>query len=82
MQCGRNKATAVIKEVAATCREGLIRRMKLQPFTLSTDGSNDTASKQFPIVVRTYNPDCKLVTSELLNLAVCDGPATGKDLVK
>ena len=77
MKCGRNKATPIIKEMASSARENLIARMKSGPYSISTDGSNDSESKQYPIVVRTFNPDTSEVTSELLNLAICHGPATG-----
>lgn len=58
-------------------QETLANRMRSGPFTLSTDGSNDAGSKQFPIVIRTLNPDTKLVTSEVLSVPVCYGSATG-----
>lgn len=77
MKCCRNKATAVIKEVAKTAKESLVQRMKSQPYTISTDGSNDSNSKQYPIVVRCLNPETNEVTSELLSLAICNGSATG-----
>ena len=55
-QCGRSKGTAIVKEIAAKTSMGIAERMKRQPFTISTDGSNDAGStKLFPLVVRTYD---------------------------
>ena len=82
-QCGRSKGTAIVKEIAAKSTMSLALRMKSSPFTISTDGSNDLGScKLFPIVVRTVNPDLQLVTSDLLSVPVCEGPATGENIVQ
>lgn len=43
---GRSKTTAVIKEMAAQQKSTLRERMRATPFTVSTDGSNDTRAKQ------------------------------------
>jgi len=65
MKCGKNKATAMICEMAAITQENLVQRMRNGPFTVSTDGSNDNISKQFPVVVRTGDPNAHMVNSEL-----------------
>eukprot|EP00745_Piridium_sociabile_P042107 TRINITY_DN8429_c0_g1_i5.p1 TRINITY_DN8429_c0_g1~~TRINITY_DN8429_c0_g1_i5.p1 ORF type:complete len:377 (-),score=57.46 TRINITY_DN8429_c0_g1_i5:308-1438(-) len=80
VQCGRSKATAVIKEMAAQTSNDLQKRMKAGPYTVSTDGSNDTDSKQFPLVIRSINADTGLVTSELLSVPNCQGSATGQNI--
>lgn len=72
IKCGRNKATAITNEMAKLVQENLVRKMKNGPFTLSTDGSNDNIFKQFPIVIRTYDPTKQLVNSELLSLPICN----------
>ena len=53
LQCGRKKATGLVNGVPAVeMRQiDIVTRMKSQVFTVSTDGSNDDRSKQFPIVV-------------------------------
>ena len=58
----------------------IAERMRKGPYTVSTDGSNDSGSgsKQFPVVVRTINRQTGLVESQMLALPVCNGPATGK----
>ncbi|KAK0050591.1 hypothetical protein Bpfe_019928 [Biomphalaria pfeifferi] len=80
-QCGRSKGTAIVKEIAAKTTLSLAERMKMYPFTISTDGSNDCGScKLFPIVVRTVDPNTKLVNSDLLSIPVCEGSATGENI--
>ena len=58
-------------------RNELADRMRSGPFTISTDGSNDHTSKQFPMVVRTVDAVTKMVNSELLSIPICNGSATG-----
>ncbi|GFN78517.1 Zinc finger bed domain-containing protein 5 [Plakobranchus ocellatus] len=80
-QCGRSKGTAIVKEIAAKSTLHLAARMKAAPFTLSTDGSNDAGSKKlFPIIIRSFNPESHLVTSEILSIPVCEGSATGENI--
>ena len=76
-QCGRSKTTAIINKLARDTKDILIKQMKTGPFSLSTDGSNDDKSKQFPLVVRTIGEDGK-VTSQLLSIPVVHGSATGE----
>ena len=45
MARGRNKATAVIKEMSAMHMKNLADRMREQPFSVATDGSNDVDRK-------------------------------------
>ena len=77
MKCGRNKATALLKELAHMTRGELADRMRSGPFTISTDGSNDETSKQFPLVIRTVDSKTKAVNSELLSIPICNDSATG-----
>ena len=48
-QCGRSKATALVKELSQATRQDLLTNMRMMPFTVSTDGSNgvDSGNKQF-----------------------------------
>lgn len=85
MKCGRNKATAIICDLADITKTTLAERMRTGPFTVSTDGSNDDMSKQFPLVVRTLDPSTLTVNSELLSIPVCNEAATGilnKQIIK
>lgn len=78
-QCGRSKGTAVVREIAAKTSLTLAERLKQRPFTLSTDGSNDSGDKKlFPLVVRTVDPDTLEVRSDVLAVPAVEGSATGK----
>ena len=77
MKCGRNKATAIIMDLAKITKKDISERMRTGPFTISTDGSNDAKSKQFPLVVRTVDPVTSTVNSELLSIPICKESATG-----
>lgn len=76
LKCARNKATALITNIATTVQDDMGSQMKAGPFTMSTDGSNDDTSKLFPMVIRLTNSS-GLVESELLSIPVCDEAATG-----
>ena len=77
LQCGRKKATGLVKELAHMRQIDIVTRMKNQVFTVSTDGSNDDKSKQFPIVVRTFDTSTGFMNSEVLSNTICEGSATG-----
>ena len=78
--CARTKTTAIIKDIAKVHKDSLLERMKTSPFSLSTDGSNDSNSKLYPIVVRTVNPQTLSVEAEVVSLPVLDESATGKNI--
>lgn len=78
MACDRNNSTVRIKELALKITEHFSTRMKNGPFTLSTDGSNDERSKQYPVVFRTFEKTLGSVNSEHLSVPICEGLATGK----
>ena len=80
--CGRSKATALIIEMAGYTRNSLAERMRARPFTLSTDGSDNGGSKQFPLVVRTVVPTTLEVRSDVLSVPVCRESATGDAIFK
>lgn len=80
IKCCRNKATAIIKEMSAKIVNDLAKRMQLQPYSISTDGSNDADKKYFPLVVTIEGGD-GLVNPELLALPVCQGSATGTNIL-
>ena len=78
-QCARSKGTAIAKEMSALTTLRLVERMKSQPFTISTDGSNDKGGeKLFPLFVRTVNPDTMEVRSDALSVPAIEGSATGE----
>lgn len=54
--------------------------MRTGPFSVSTDGSNDADSKQYPLVIRSLDPASGLVNSELLCVPICSGSSTGENI--
>ena len=81
LQCGRSKATAMLKELAEDNKTTLAQTMQDRPFTVSTDGSNDAGNKLFPIVVRTVD-ETSVVKSSVLSVPVCEGSATGRNIFR
>ena len=63
--------------MAAIVKEELTIRMQSSPFSISIDGSSDSDSKQYPLVVPSFDQESGTVNSELLSIAICDGFATG-----
>jgi hypothetical protein len=82
--CGRSKATCLVKTMGQYAQSDLIKKMKSGVFSISTDGSNDEHSKQFPLVIRTLSEEAETrqVTSELLSVPTVDGCATGEAIFK
>lgn len=62
-------------------QERIIQKMRDGPYTISTDGSNDDSSKQYPIVVRTMD-STGTVNSELLSVPICQQASTGENIFK
>ena len=79
LQHQHSKATAMLQELAEDSKTTLAQQMKDRPFTVSMDGSNDTESKLFPIVVQTVNRT-SAVKSDILSVPQCEGPATGRNI--
>ena len=77
-QCSRTKTTAIIKDLSS--KHKALLRMKSGPFSLATDGSNDSNAKPFSIVVRTGNPVTLSVVAEVVSLPVLEDSATGKNI--
>jgi len=67
----------MVKKMAEMAQDSLRTWMQKGSFTISTNGTNDADSKQFPLVIQSMNEDNGLVTSELLSVPVCEGSATG-----
>ena len=79
---GRSKVTTLINEMAGNTKNCLAERMRASPSTLSTGGSDDGGSKQFPLVVRTVLPTTLEVCSDVFSVPVSRGPATGDAIFK
>ena len=64
-------AEDITKEVAS--------KLQKQPFSLSTDGSNDGGEGQlYPIVVRYFDEDQDAVVTDLLTMTTYISDSTGK----
>lgn len=80
--CARTKTSAVLDHMAKVTHQSLKDRLKNQPFTISTDGSNDSKSKLYPVVVRTFDEVAGEVRSDLLSVPECKDSATGENIFK
>ena len=80
-QCARSKGTSIVKEISAKATLSLGERISRQPFTVSTDGSNDAGChKLYPLVIKSVNPDTLEVSSEILSIPICEGSSTGENI--
>ena len=68
-----------MKEIGAKSTLSLGERISQQPFTVSTDGSNDVwCHKLYPLVIRSIHPDSLEVSSERVSILICEGSSTGE----
>ncbi|KAK3602254.1 hypothetical protein CHS0354_017629 [Potamilus streckersoni] len=67
MKYGRKKASALVKTLGKAQQRSFYERMQTAAFTLSTDGSNDNRSKQFPI---SDEPKIRVLRQNLVSLIV------------
>lgn len=76
----RTKTTSMINgALAAECQEQLVSLMHSNPFSLSTDGSNDNSlEKMNPLTVRIFDTQKRIVTSQLLDMCLTSGKDAGK----
>ena len=80
--CGRTKTHAIINEMANDTIQQMSLLMKSNAYSLSTDGSNDSDSKLYPIVARVFNPSSSCVEVTLISLPNLMGDSTGKNNAK
>ena len=64
--CGRTKTTAIAGCISNRVTEELCQKMKMEPFAIGTDGSNDHNSKLYPMVVIMNDEATESITTELL----------------
>ena len=64
------KATCILNEaVAPTLISDLLENMRVHPFSISIDGSNDSdLEKMNPITVRIYDCKCNMIVNRFLNM--------------
>ena len=73
--CARTKTTAILNgAVVPAFKRELIEAMQHQPFTLATDGSNDTGLlKMNPITVKIFDTNRHRIESRFLDMGTTDG---------
>ncbi|XP_071061695.1 protein FAM200B-like [Pseudochaenichthys georgianus] len=78
-KCARTKTSCIINEaVAPHFRKELVMKMRTNPFTLITDGSNDTGrEKMNPLTVRVYDSSTSKVVHRFLDMCPTSGPSCG-----
>lgn len=64
----RTKTTCTISALARSSHSNVVSALERQPFSVSTDGSNDSDFKLYPIVVRYQNSVTGRVDCTLLSL--------------
>ncbi|XP_063216897.1 uncharacterized protein LOC134527858 isoform X1 [Bacillus rossius redtenbacheri] len=78
--CGRTKTTAIVEEMAKDSRDDVVKHLQTGPFSLSTDGTNDTDSKLYPIVVTYFDKNIENIVSSVLSLPDLQGDSTGLNI--
>ena len=70
--CARTKTTCILNgALAKNLQQSLIDHMKKEPFSLATDGSNDSGlQKMNPLTVRYFDINRGTITSQLLDICL------------
>lgn len=70
--CARTKTTCILNgALAESLQQSLVDQMKKEPFSLATDGSNDSGlQKMNPLTVRYFDINRNKVTSQLLDMCL------------
>lgn len=80
-KCGGSKTKALADEMALINTEALIEKLKVTPFALATDGSNDTEHQLYPLIVRCYDlKESPPISWEVLNVPECVNECTGENI--
>ena len=66
--------------MARCTTQEIVTRLQNGPFCLSTDGSNDTSSKLYSIVVTFYDAVQENVTSSVLSVPALERDSTGRNI--
>lgn len=70
----------MISALAHNSQSNIVAALQEQPFSVSTDGSNDSDSKLYPIVVRYQNGLTGRVDCALLSVPNLELDATGENI--
>ena len=82
--CARTITTCILNgALAKSFRTSLIEQMKTEPFSLATDGSNDSGlQKMNPLTVRYFDSSRAKVTSQLLDMCLTSASTAESIYVK
>ena len=76
----RAKSTAIITDMSRQNSRYIANFLRHTAFAIATDGSNDTDTKLYPVVVRYYNSDLGEVVCHPLALPNLVGNSTGENI--
>lgn len=77
---GRTKTTAIIRKMAIEKKDSLVNILQNTVFAISTDGSNDSDSQLYPIVVTYFDHVEGKIENSLLAVPVLSGTSTGQNI--
>lgn len=80
--CSRTKTTAIVTEMAESAKEKIVSNLETKMFNLATDGSNDTDSKLYPMVVSYFDDDEERIVNMLLSNQHLVGKSTGENILQ
>jgi hypothetical protein len=78
--CGRTKTTSIFNVLGNREKEKVVASLQNGPLSISTDGSNQSDSKLYLIVVTFHNSEKNQIQSYLLSVPVLEGDATGNNI--
>ncbi|KAJ8873574.1 hypothetical protein PR048_024392 [Dryococelus australis] len=69
--CARTKTCAIVTEIAKSEEQKFVWTLQqCAVFSLSTDGSNDSYTKLYPVVATYYNDETLMIESSVLCIPV------------
>ncbi|XP_071507007.1 uncharacterized protein [Diadema antillarum] len=81
--CARTKTSAIIGELSNVTASSIADIARLAPFSLATDGSNDSGEAQlYPVLISYYDNSAGIVKQGLLSLPACKQDSTGENIFK
>ena len=75
----RTKTGAIIGEMSTIVKSEISSSLRVMPFSISTDGSNDL-TKIYPIVTRYFDNSRGMILLKVLAIPNCSGGCTGKNI--
>ena len=80
--CARMKTTAIVKKMANHSKTDIINLLKLTPFAIATDGSNNEEAKFYSIVATFFNSVTSEIENNLLCMSVLGSDSTGLNIAE